>query len=921
MVFITETWFRSQQNYCTAALRENGYSIYHFNRTDRAGGGVAFIYKDCLKFSGGKSYNHDTFECIVGSMASSSSRKINFVLVYRLIELAPSLFLSEFYNFIEKVFVQFNNIIILGDFNLHVNQVFNPEVINFNSIISSFGLSQLIDEPTHVAGNTLDLIITNQTEMQIKDIKVDHVNYSDHSFVFFKFPFECIKSERKTISMKKYEDVNLEDLKMKMTSKVKEFTEKQFNNFGDALNDYNLLCQDVIKDNVVIKTVNIGKVRPKWIDLEYQQSRAERRRLYKRWVRTRNDEDRYNFVNCREKTHELSIKKQSQFYSNTIANSSNSQKSLFSICKNLLDVSKPRLLPGHTKPVVLAEQFNDYFIQKIEKIRSNFDNEPKPMLRNCLNSFNGNVMAEFTPVSQEWLKKMMLSKTIKTSHEDPLPGFLFKQCLDELLPALTLLVNQSLSTGSMEGLKNSVITPILKKANCDPEMLKNYRPVCNTLYLSKTIERVVIVQANNHMQLTMTHIPNQSGYKPHYSCETLLLRVTNDILNNMDNSNCTIAVLLDLSAAFDTVDHGRLLEILWFDLGFRGVVFNWFEDFLRNRKQAVCIDGEKSEFKENRYGVPQGSVVGPFLFNVYVRSLMKLMEDKGFAAHGYADDHQFLFSFKVDFQASVIRWKIPESLDIISKWMNEYFLKLNPSKTQVIVFHPDSKHCNVVFSQLILSNGSHIQFTDQVYNLGVTLDSKMSFSPHITSTISQGYQIIRNIAGIRKFISRDHLKTLVNSLIIAKLDNCNSLRFGISAFDSGRLRKFQNSCARLIYKKGKSDHVSAILYELHWLPCEARTCFKILCYVYKCLHGIAPSYLSELLIVKHSQDLTLNIPRTLTSYGDRSFACAGPRLWNALPVYIRLACSVEAFKSKLKHHFFNSFSQFKEKLNMYEVFM
>ena len=187
MVFITETWFRSQQNYCTATLRENGYSIYHFNRTDRAGGGVAFIYKDCLKFSGGKSYNHDTFECIVGSMASSSSKKINFVLVYRLIELAPSLFLSEFYNFIEKVFVQFNNIIILGDFNLHVNQVFNPEVINFNSIISSFGLSQLIDEPTHVAGNTLDLIITNQTEMQIKDIKVDHVNYSDHSFVFFMF--------------------------------------------------------------------------------------------------------------------------------------------------------------------------------------------------------------------------------------------------------------------------------------------------------------------------------------------------------------------------------------------------------------------------------------------------------------------------------------------------------------------------------------------------------------------------------------------------------------------------------------------------------------------------------------------------------------------------------------------------------------
>ena len=96
-------------------------------------------------------------------------------------------------------------------------------------------------------------------------------------------------------------------------------------------------------------------------------------------------------------------------------------------------------------------------------------------------------------------------------------------------------------------------------------------------------------------------------------------------------------------------------------------MFKWFEDFLRGRKQSVCIDGNKSEFRENKYGVPQGSVIGPFLFNVYVRSLMKLMEDEGFIAHGYADDHQFLFSFQIDFQAQVIRSKIPEAMDVIGK--------------------------------------------------------------------------------------------------------------------------------------------------------------------------------------------------------------------------------------------------------------
>ena len=132
----------------------------------------------------------------------------------------------------------------------------------------------------------------------------------------------------------------------------------------------------------------------------------------------------------------------------------------------------------------------------------------------------------------------------------------------------------------MDGLKDSVITPILKKAGLDPEVLKNYRPVCNILYLSKLIERTALIQCNNHLDSIEAHIPNQSGYKPKHSCETLLLRVTNDILVNMDNSKCTIKLLLDLSAAFDTVDHSILLHILWSELGFRGNVLQWFVEFL-----------------------------------------------------------------------------------------------------------------------------------------------------------------------------------------------------------------------------------------------------------------------------------------------------------------------------------------------------
>jgi hypothetical protein len=331
----------------------------------------------------------------------------------------------------------------------------------------------------------------------------------------------------------------------------------------------------------------------------------------------------------------------------------------------------------------------------------------------------------------------------------------------------------------------------------------------------------------------------------------------------------------------------------------------------------VNVDGHKSSFEKNNYGVPQGSVVGPFLFNIYIRNFIKIMQEKGYVIHGYADDHQILLSFQIDFQVATIRNTIPLCLDFIAGWMNKHFLKLNPTKSQVIIFHPGANHRQVVFDFLMLSDGSYLKISSEVHNLGVILDTSMSFAPFIKSSIAQGYHLIRNISGIRKYLSQDDIKTLVNAIIIAKVDNCNSLLYGVSSYDSDKLRKFQNSCARLIYHKRKRDHVTGILTELHWLPSEARIYFKILCYVFKCLHDLAPVYLTELVVVRRDHNLDLVVPRTKSKTGDRAFSCVGPRLWNALPTDIRMVDSLEVFKSHLKHLFFNSFTQYKLQVNIY----
>lgn len=236
---------------------------------------------------------------------------------------------------------------------------------------------------------------------------------------------------------------------------------------------------------------------------------------------------------------------------------------------------------------------------------------------------------------------------------------------------------------------------------------------------------------------------------------------------------------------------------------------------------------------------------------------------------------------------------------------------------EVIVFYPKTHLEQAVFDRLLLSDGSYIKISHQVLSLGLLIDAQLTFSPYISLVISQGYHLLRNVSSVRKFLSTDHLKTLVNSIVIGKVDNCNSLLYGISAYDTDRLQKFQHSCARAIYKKRKYDHVSGIIRELHWLPSEARTYFKLLCCVYKCLHDLAPAYLSELVVIGRESDLSLAVPRVFTKIGDRAFSVAGPRLWNALPVVIRKLDTLSKFKSQLKHLLFSSFQHYKLKINIF----
>ena len=214
----------------------------------------------------------------------------------------------------------------------------------------------------------------------------------------------------------------------------------------------------------------------------------------------------------------------------------------------------------------------------------------------------------------------------------------------------------SLEFGSMVNLKSAVVIPLIKELSSlvDTDKYKNYRPVSNLVFVSKLVERVVQSRLKQHMVRNRLLIDKNYAYSEKHSAEHLLLKVVNDLYMSFDKNVPSVVVLLDLSAAFDTVEHSKLLEILEHEIGIEGTALRWFKSFLVGRTQKVKIGDEYSEEVELKYGVAQGSVLGPPLFKIYIRSLYKYVEPTSFTIEGFADDHQLIKEFMITFQRKAL---------------------------------------------------------------------------------------------------------------------------------------------------------------------------------------------------------------------------------------------------------------------------
>ena len=666
-------------------------------------------------------------------------------------------------------------------------------------------------------------------------------------------------------------------------------------------------------------SVRMKRDRPcgPWYDDNIHLLKRKKRKSERKWRKSNLRADRDIFVCHKDELNAAIVKSKSSYFTNLLLEAN--CKTMYATLHLLLGSSK-KVLPYCDDQTDLANKFAGFFDDKISKIRTVLDEREQGLQTSGIVQSMDKHQCEtgfstFVDVSPSDIKMIISKSANKFCSLDPMPTWLVKDNIEVLVSPFVSLINSSLRSGVFpDKFKDAIISPCLKKSTLDSLVLANYRPVSNLAFLSKVLETIVSKQLVKHLDRCDLHEVLQSAYKANHSTESALLRVKHDLLLAIDKREGVIMVMLDLKSAFDTIDHSVLLRRLHSDFFLSGTVLDWFQSYLEGRSFAVSIGNHLSHKLSLKYGVPQGSVLGPLLFTMYLRPLGDILRNNGVEFHLYADDVQLYYSFNPKSSSSLQNaiLLIEKCVSEVNVWMIKNKLLMNEQKTEsLLIISSRLRHYLPDHVHLLLGD-AFVEPSESVRTLGVVLDSSLTMSQQVTSLCKSLNFHLYNISRVRRMLTDEACHHAIRSLVLSRLDNANSLLININVSDIDRLQRIQNRAARIISNARKYDHVSPLLKQLHWLPVHKRIMYKVSLFVYKSMYNLIPSYISSLFcpiqqsrypLRSRSDPLLLQIPRINSKKGQQNIIFSGPTIWNSLPLSIRSCTSVASFKRTFKNSF------------------
>ena len=655
---LTETWLTGTvcDEPIISALLPEGYSLIHTPRNGR-GGGTAVVHRDNVAVSlvnNDQSWSSfELTECLI-----KSSKCVRLSVVYR----PPSAsnraaFLDEFSDYLSQLVTCTGEPLIVGDFNLHMNVSADRDAAEFLSVLSSTGLMQHVSTSTYRNSHTLDLVISKLNSQLVDWWRSTDEGFPDHFPVYAELSMTKPSFPRQQVTSRKIRGITQDSLRAAvLATPLVNNTRLNSLSLDEMVAMYNDELRSIMNVLAPLKTRTLV-IRPdsKWHTDAIRMAKQRRRQAERRWRKSGLVVHREMYLHERNNVNSVIACAKKQYYRNKIEACGADSKQLFNIVSSLLGRAQSSPLPSGDASDI-ATMFSDYFITKISTIQASIPTSgllasplsPRPDVTSVLD--------RFILVGDAAMVNVISRSSSKYCDLDPMPTHLLKLIQTELCPVLTGIINASLSQGVFpEKFKSAIVRPSLKKASLDREVGSSYRPISNLSFLSKILERIVVDQLLGHLQRNRLFEPMQSAYRPHHSSETALLKVQNDLVHAMSDGKVVALAMLDLSAAFDTVNHDILLTTLE-SLGVRASALHWFGTYLRGRRQQVSISGSCSSERSLSCGVPQGSVLGPILFNLYTWSLGHLLRQHGVMYHMYADDLQiYVASMPTDLHAALSR--------------------------------------------------------------------------------------------------------------------------------------------------------------------------------------------------------------------------------------------------------------------------
>jgi Reverse transcriptase (RNA-dependent DNA polymerase) len=631
--------------------------------------------------------------------------------------------------------------------------------------------------------------------------------------------------------------------------------------------------------------------------------------LYKKFICNPSEGTKRIFVRYRNKLKTILRKAEKSYYNNQFELAANDQKKTWLLIRNLTKSRNDDPPTGQflkngvviTSPSEIAKHFNDFFVNVGKDLAAKLPSVNTPyttfLQGNYVDSFN------FLPTCSKEVLTITSNLGSKASFGyDLIPLTILKQSIVPISLVIASLINYSLSSGVFpNSLKIAKVCPVFKSGSTKD--FSNYRPISLLPSFSKIFEKVVHMRLESYILKKNILISSQYGFRNKHSSYMALLDMYDKLTHSFDKGHRSIGIFIDLQKAFDSLNHSILLSKLSF-YGIRGIAQDWFTSYLDHRSQYVTYNSACSDRQMITFGIPQGSILGPLLFILYINDIVNCSKLLHFIL--FADDTNLFLSDK---NLSVLLSKANLELSKLSTWFIANGLTLNASKTNYILFgskrhrHDDPQDISVKL------NGNDLLKVDSVKFLGVHVDSELTWKMHTTYIAKKLAKNIGVINKVKYILTPKALKTLYYTLIYPHIVYCNIVWGNASILALYRITMMQKRAIRLINGANYRAHTSPLFATSNLLKLSDINKREILLFLFKLKNNMLPNCCISYIEINDKLSTRSYPTRTVPNYftcplnrtktRDKFISFTGPHLWDAIPPEIRDITSISLFKSAL----------------------